>query len=191
MKSTDLLSVSLKIMGIYFVFLGLTDLPSALLGILGAMKQIEFGTFFVLTTAVHGLSYFLFGSLLILFSSKIAKFIGRDSCDLKKEKDEFVTSSYLTLGLIILGFFILSSGLPRLVQIIFAIYIPALDSQFAKVLIDIHGNKKAIIPWSSIVAVATEIYLSIWLIFGSKGIVTFLKKVREGGKSPVGGPGDS
>jgi hypothetical protein len=100
----------------------------------------------------------------------------------EREDNEFSVSTVLTCGLIILGFFVLSDALPSLVRIVIAVLKPSLDDNFSQVIANATGTRKAIIPWSDIIAMIVRVAFGIWLILGSCGIVAFLKKVRYAGR---------
>lgn len=182
MKTTEIITIALKLMAVYLIITGLTTLPTALASLFAAVSSTDMDALFLIAAPLHGLIYLAAGALLWSFSPKVARLIEGDIPQFEREDNEFTVATALSCGLIILGFFVLSEALPSLLRIAVASLRPSLDDNFTKVIANATGVRKSIIPWSDIIAMMTRVALSIWLILGARGIVAFLKKVRYAGR---------
>ena len=183
MKTSDIITIALKLLAVYLIITGLISLPTALVSVIAAISSVDMDALFFVVSSLHGLIYLAAGALLWSFSPKVARLIEGDIPQFEREDNEFSVSTVLTCGLIILGFFVLSDALPSLVRIVIAVLKPSLDDNFSQVIANATGTRKAIIPWSDIIAMIVRVAFGIWLILGSCGIVAFLKKVRYAGRN--------
>jgi hypothetical protein len=161
----------------------LTTLPSTFVSLFAVMTQTDSGSLlFVISASLYGIVYLGACALVWSLAPKIAKLVENDIPQFETEGHEFTVSNVMTTGLILLGFFVLSRALPSFVRILMAAMAPSLDTNFPKALSTLDGVQKALIPWSDIAAMVVQITFGSWLILGSRGIVTFLRKVRYAGR---------
>ena len=178
--------MALRLLAIYLLIPGLTQFPTALASLYTTITvQGDQNEMMAIYTSLFGITYLIACAAIWTLSPRVAKFVEKDLPQLEAKENEFTTGNVLTIGVIILGFFVISKGIPALVKIVFATLLPSFDSSFDKMLSPLNGNQVTIIPWSDIVSVIVQIAIGIWFILGSKGIVSFLKKVRYAGRGAM------
>ena len=180
MKRTDYIIIALLLIALYLFVLGMTGAPSAIFAIFSAsdlnskLTAVVFGSYTVL---------YLFAWLILWFyAPKAAKLVEKDIPHSEVHETELSVPNVMSLGLVFLGFYVISNAIPSLVQIIIAYIAPAYDTEFEKTIATFSGEYTANVPWSNIASLITQLAFSAWLILGSKGIVSFIMKVRFTGR---------
>ena len=187
MSRKDFTIIALRLMAIYLALSGL----SSLLPTLGLAISTFFQNFdsnsqlMTIIGSSYGILYLIACGFLWPLAPKIAAFIEKDLQPEENEKLELNYTSCLTIGLTLLGFIVLSGAIPTLVKVVTAVLLPSFDTNYAKVLSRINGDKITIIPWSEILHLIVELFIGVWFVFGSSGIITFLKKVRYAGRNHI------
>jgi hypothetical protein len=186
MNRKDFTVIAIRLMAIY---LALTAV-SSLMPTFGMAFMVFFDSsdsssqLFTVVGSSFGLFYLIACGILWPLAPKVADRIERDlPPEEVKEKSNDNYSNFLVIGLTLLGFLVLSDAIPTLVKIITAILLPSFDANYAKVLSSLNAEKVTVIPWSDIIYLITQLLIGAWFIFGSSGIVAFLKKVRYAGRN--------
>ena len=180
LKRTDYIIIALRLLALYLFVMGMTGVPSTLAAIFSAtdfsskLTAAAFGSYIVI--------YLIAWLFIWFYAPKVAKLVEKDIPHSEGHETELNIPNVMSLGLVFLGFYVLTNAIPSFVQIIIAYIAPAYDTEFEKMVGTFSGEYTANVPWSNIASLIVQTAFSTWLILGSKGIVSFVMKVRFAGR---------
>ncbi len=179
MKRTDLVIISLRLLAVYLLVMGLASLPAAVVSFISLLDFADpDSTVFLVSTSFNGFGYLLACLALWWLSPRIARLVEKGLPPDEAPETEFTPPVVLSIGLVLLGFLILSWAIPSLVRIAVALLLPSLDTHYVKTLATMGGAPRSLVPWSDILSTLVRMAFGTWLVVGSRGIAAFLKKVR-------------
>jgi hypothetical protein len=174
MTKKEIVSLSLKLAGIYCLIMAITRLNFAIMSAVSSLRQGFWDMLISITPFVLLLLSFtpvvlllLFGAYLI-FSSKLpSKMV---SSMIEEEKTtSFTFQDIQVLAFSIIGVWLLSSAIPSFIQVIVRITV-------------LHSSSQQSVPVyyiSQIVAVVLKLALGIYLFSGSKGLAKLWQKFQS------------
>ena len=179
--------VALRIIAIY---LGLSAL-SSLLAALGPVATIfsphsdSQTVFMSVILSILGLLYLFGCAILWPLAPRFANAICK-GCEYELlPETEINTLNIQVAAISVLGFYILSSAIPSLIQIIGAVLFPVFNSRFETTLHGLDNKTVTLIPWSDLLFVSIRLALGFWFILGSSGLVNLTQKFRNAGKQSI------
>ncbi|MHC4213240.1 MAG: hypothetical protein ACYSWP_07715 [Planctomycetota bacterium] len=179
MTKNEIVSLSLKLLGIYCLIIAITHLSYAIQSVVSLFKQEEFGSILILIPFV--LLLLLFG-LYLIFSDRLP--LKMTSLMTQEEKTtSFTFQDIQVLAFSIIGVWLLSSAVPNFFHVIVQIILIRSTSQRP---VSFLQNSIYI---SQIVAVVLKIALGIYLFSGGKGLTQLWQKFQN--TSDMRPPGDN
>jgi len=180
-------TVALRIIAVY---LGLSAI-SSLLSALGPIASIfsphsdSQTVFLSIVLTILG-SLYLIGCIIIWpFAPRFAKAICT-GCEYETlPKSEINTSNIQVAAISVLGFFILSSAIPSLIQIVSAVLFPVFNTRFETTLQGLNNKSVTLIPWSELIYIIIRLVIGFWFILGSSGLVHLTQQFRNAGKKNI------
>jgi hypothetical protein len=167
MTKKEIVSLSLKLAGIYCLIMAITHLSFASMTVVSTWRK---GFLYMLISIIPFVSLILFGAYLI-FSSKLPSKMA--SSMIQEEKTTSCTFQDIqVLAFSIIGVWLLSSAIPRFIQAIARITVYSTSQQSVSVF-----ENSFII--SQIVAAVLELALGIYLFSGSKGLAKLWQKFQS------------
>ncbi len=164
MTKKEIVSLSLKLVGIYCLILSISYLSFAIMNVVSALRQ---GFWNMLLSITPFVLLLLFGAYLI-FSSKLPSKMA--SSMIQEEKTtSFTFQDIQVLAFSIIGVWLLSIAIPTFIQAIFQITVLYLSSQQSVPVYSI----------SQIVASVLKLALGIYLFSGSKGLAKLWQKFQS------------
>ena len=179
MTKKEIVSLSLKLAGIYCLIMSISHLNFAIMSVVSALRGQSFWSMLIsITPFVLLLLSFtpvvlllLFGAYLI-FSSKLASKIA--SSMIQEEKTtSFTFQDIQVLAFSIIGVWLLSNAIPTFIQVIVRITVLHSTSQQS---FSVFRNSYII---SQIVAAVLKLALGIYLFSGSKGLAKLWQKFQS------------
>ncbi len=181
-------AVTIVALRIIAVYLGLSAM-SSLLSALGPMATIfsphsdSQTVFMAVILSILGILYLVGCVILWPLAPRFAKAICK-GCDYEElPKSGINTSNIQVAAISVLGFFILSSAIPSLIQIISAVLFPVFNSRFETTLQGLDNKTVTLIPWSELIHVTIRLAIGFWFILGSSGLIKLTQQFRNAGKN--------
>lgn len=177
-------TVALRIIAVY---LGLSAM-SSLLAALGPIATIfsphsdSQTVFMSIILSILGALYLIGCIIMWPLAPRFAKAICT-GCEYETlPKSEINTSNLQVAAISVLGFFILSSAIPSLIQIVSAVIFPVFNSRFETTLQGLDSKSVTLIPWSELIYVVIRLVIGFWFILGSSGLVHLAQQFKNAGK---------
>ncbi len=162
MKKDEFVMLCLKVMGIFFLLLGITSIPH-LIEELTEPRSSQW------SFSVSPLLNILCGAILFFKANLISHYI--TEANNENEVNFTPTSHTVRIALMVLGVFILSQAIPHFFQIFANSLAYHLEmSSIPKHLRQIQQH------FIYIVSPTIKIVIGVWLVFGNKGLVKLLGK---------------
>jgi hypothetical protein len=164
MNKTEIATLSLKILSIYFLF-KILDQVDNLIYLIAYYNNLNEGNFVnYLMAIVPAILYLIFGTLLWFSSPRLAYIIFKKdtniaTLDLSPDNIQLVAFS-------IAGFFLITNAIPQLSNIL--VYNFTTMAYAGKAILK-----------SEIILAFIKVLLGMWLLLGSKGIVNFVNSLRR------------
>ena len=173
MNTLHLLSVGIRILGIYLVVTTLRDFPQwwittrelGLDVVTGEVDLSAFYYFLVLTSVVV-----VAGLLMIAFPDTITKKLTRSDA-IENGLDNLRLESIQYGGLFLLGVYILSWAIPDTVHYSLLLFQASKAFEF--------NIEPTITYKNSLIVILVDLGIGLYLVFGSKSIVNFVNKLRK------------
>jgi len=164
MTKKEIVSLSLKLAGIYCLILSISYFGFAIMNAVSAWRQ---GFLYMLISITPSVLLLLFGAYLI-FSNKLPSIMA--SSMIQEEKTtSFTFQDIQVLAFSIIGVWLLSSAIPNFIQAILQITVLYSGSQQSVPVYFI----------SQIVASVLKLALGIYLFSGSKGLAKLWQKLQS------------
>ena len=164
MKKDEFVMLCLKIMGIYFLLMGLINLPHLLKSLLEP-KEMMWDFF------VSPLLFFICGAFLFFFAKQFSKLM----VDIDPEREgrvELSTSSNTSrIALQVLGFYIVATGIPYFFQIL--VNSTAYYYDMSSIPEHLRQRQQFLI---NLIGPGIKTFIGLWFIFGTKAIINFVGK---------------
>jgi uncharacterized membrane protein len=167
MKKNEFVTLCLKIMGLYFILMGIINLPH----LLSCLTQTEISRwdFFV-----SPLLYFICGIILFFKATAFTRFIVNLDTDKESDIQFELSDNTIRIALQIMGFYILAQGIPGFCQIL---------ANSALYYFEVSSIPKYLQQQQQhfiyLVGPTTQILLGLWLIIGSRRIMYYIQLLRH------------
>jgi hypothetical protein len=162
MKARQLVSIVLKILGVYAFIRFVTLAPMVILG----FRVAESGAYVGWYYGVTALAYLICGVCLLVFSDRLAKAIAKDGDELPTASGP-VSESFSALAFQCLGIYVLIRGISDLAGGL--VYLTRGSGLFPDTAL-----------WAQDVVVPViKVLLGFLLLFGARGLVRFVRKARQ------------
>jgi len=164
MTKKEIVSLSLKLAGIYCLILSISYLSFAIMSAVSAWRQ---GFLYMLISIIPSVLLLLFGAYLI-FSNKLPSIMASSMIQ-EEKKTSFTFQDIQVLAFSIIGVWLISSAIPTFIQAILQITVLYSGSQQSVPVYSI----------SQIVASVLKLALGIYLFSGSKGLAKLWQKFQS------------
>ena len=164
MTKKEIVSLSLKLAGIYCLIMAITHLSFASMTVVSTWRK---GFLYMLISIIPFVSLILFGAYLI-FSSKLPSKMASSMIE-EEKTTSFTFQDIQVLAFSIIGVWLLSSAIPTFFQTIVRITV-------------LYSSSQQSIPvyfTSQIVAAVLKLALGIYLFSGSKGLAKLWQKLQS------------
>jgi len=163
MTKKEIVSLSLKLAGIYCLIMSISYLSFAIMNVVSAWMK---GSLYMLISIIPSVLLLLFGAYLI-FSSKLPSKMASSMIE-EEKTTSFTFQDIQVLAFSIIGVWLLSSAIPNFIQAIVRIIMYSTSQRSVSVYL---------IP--QIVAAVLKLALGIYLFSGSKGLAKLWQKLQS------------
>lgn len=180
--------VSLRLLALYWGLAAVSDILPILKSLLDFIaRDIDDADaiYKLAMPLLWGVPYLVGCLVLWPLAPKISKLICKGFTSKQTPETELNTHNIQIAALSVLGFFILSSAIPTLIQILSVVLYPALNSNWDTMFYGLENQKKVLIPWDNIIYLVVRLALGIWLIIGAAGIQKTVQKIRSVGRQAI------
>ena len=164
MTKKEIVSLSLKLAGIYCLIMSISYLSFAIMNVVSAWMK---GSLYMLISIIPSVLLLLFGAYLI-FSSKLPSKMASSMIE-EEKTTSFTFQDIQVLAFSIIGVWLLSIAIPTFIQAILQITVLYSGSQRSVPVYSI----------SQIVASVLKLALGIYLFSGSKGLAKLWQKFQS------------
>jgi hypothetical protein len=171
MKYKVFTKICLRLIALYFfmtyIFYGITIISYLLKNLGNPDEQVDIGSVFaVMPMAIMA----VISILLWIFAGKIANnFVGKEEDNDCTQNIDYDKVQYI--GFCIVGVLVIANAIPNLSSCIYQL------AEMSKMQID-YGNRLYSTYIEKLISAVLQSVIGIWLVFGTKGILNAIKKIR-------------